>query len=649
MAEFSETYINVKRDAVSRLKLTFARIAGSGQCCHSRRSRGVGFMHEDMETLSGSLSPFRILLTVLLIVFAAEFSVMLVMPKLAPRSTEAAIMGLVDASLLTLCTAPVLWWVIIGPLRRTTLAACLRESSIVRTAADGIITIDDAGVVRSFSSAAQHIFGYAGEQVIGKPLTMLMPTSITAEHEKALRRYLEQRSPNVTGRSIETVGLRKDGVEIPLAVSISGVRVGGQLALTGIVRDLTDARRAEAELKARAAQQSAVAELGRRALAGIDLSILLIDAVEMISQTLGVRHCILHELEPNSKRLLCRAATGFDEQDISGNPTCRNECRQVGCDLLADDLAFNELIGPQTKCGTLCWLRDRDLVDGTSLVIQGYDKPFGVLGVYTTRPRSFTKDEKHFLRSTANVITIALTRHRTELDRQERATLRAEQMAAVAQVATGVAHEIRNPLTSIKMLVQSNEAQLRSHGLPSEDLQLIEQEIRRMERSLNEFIDYARPAKSERRQLDLNEIAQGTIALIGGRARRRNVEMRFVPSNPSITVEADEGQLQQLFLNLSLNALDAMPRGGVLRLEINTSEGSDAVLSVRDTGPGIAAEVIDRMFEPFVTTKETGLGLGLIVCRRIAEDHGGTLFGHNESPQGACFELRMPGAPNKHH
>ena len=147
--------------------------------------------------------------------------------------------------------------------------------------------------------------------------------------------------------------------------------------------------------------------------------------------------------------------------------------------------------------------------------------------------------------------------------------------------------------------------------------------------------------------LDLNEIAQSTIALIGGRAREQNVEIRFVSSNPSITVEADKGQLQQLLLNLSLNALDAMPRGGVLRLEINTSEGSDAVVSVRDTGPGIAAKVLDRMFEPFVTTKETGLGLGLIVCRRIAEDHGGTLSGRNESPQGACFELRMPVAPKR--
>jgi signal transduction histidine kinase len=230
------------------------------------------------------------------------------------------------------------------------------------------------------------------------------------------------------------------------------------------------------------------------------------------------------------------------------------------------------------------------------------------------------------------------------LQQREHEVLRAEQMAAVGQLAAGVAHELRNPLTAVKMLVQSSREDLAGRGLPAEDLQIIEKEIRRLESSLQTFLDFARPPRMERRAVNVSEVVEEALALISGRAKKQDVSVDFDPPAPEISLHADPDQLRQLLLNLIMNALDAMPQGGALTLRARLAKDNQLELQVRDTGPGVSAEVMPRLFEPFVSGKETGLGLGLVVSRRIAEAHGGSLTGENLPGQGACFTLRLPAA-----
>jgi len=229
-----------------------------------------------------------------------------------------------------------------------------------------------------------------------------------------------------------------------------------------------------------------------------------------------------------------------------------------------------------------------------------------------------------------------------KLQQREREVLRAEQLAALGQLAAGVAHEIRNPLTSIKLLVQTLREEFEARGTPAEDLQVIELEIRRMERCLQTFLDFARPPKPDCQPLDLAVPISQTLALIAGRARKQDVTLEFTPPPAPILVTADADQLQQLLVNLTLNALDAMPRGGRLRIELRELATGQVELMVRDTGPGIAAKLLPNLFLPFVSTKETGLGLGLVTSRRIAEMHDGNLHAANMPAGGACFTLRMP-------
>lgn len=224
---------------------------------------------------------------------------------------------------------------------------------------------------------------------------------------------------------------------------------------------------------------------------------------------------------------------------------------------------------------------------------------------------------------------------------RETEALRAQQMATLAQLATGVAHEIRNPLTSIKMLIQVNRSKFSDEGLPTDDLELVEQEIRRMERSVNSLLDYARPEQGERLVFPIQSVVRKAVQLLEGRCQSGRVKLSVECDDVPLLVDGDPSQIQQLLLNLSLNSLDAMPGGG--ELTIRTIATDDEVeLSVIDTGEGIRDDMLAKLFTPFSTSKPAGVGLGLGICRRIAISHDGTLTGTNRATGGAEFKLVLP-------
>jgi signal transduction histidine kinase len=245
------------------------------------------------------------------------------------------------------------------------------------------------------------------------------------------------------------------------------------------------------------------------------------------------------------------------------------------------------------------------------------------------------------------------------LQQSQQEVLRSEQLAAVGQLAAGVAHELRNPLQSMQLLIQSAVAEGDAGCLKGRDLAVLQEAVDRVKRSVQAFLDFARPPALEKHLLDLGEISRQTAELVAARARRQGVRLHCeIPAVP-VVVEADPDQMRQLVLNLLLNALDALPeRGDVsvrlrdLRRDAETaapaadSETPAAWVSleVADDGCGLPAELGKRIFEPFVTTKDTGMGLGLAICRRIIEAHGGELQAADRSPRGAVFTVRLPAA-----
>jgi two-component system sensor histidine kinase HydH len=228
------------------------------------------------------------------------------------------------------------------------------------------------------------------------------------------------------------------------------------------------------------------------------------------------------------------------------------------------------------------------------------------------------------------------------LQQREREVLRAEQLAAVGQLAAGVGHEIRNPLTAIKMLVQTAIADGSPAALTKEDLSVIEEEVRRIEHSLKTFLDFARPPKVERQPVDLLDVLRAVTGIIRGRVERQKVTVSIDSPDAPVMLTADPGQLRQVFLNLCLNALDAMPTGGDLRIRVRAPDNESVAVEVSDTGLGIHSTMMPRLFTPFASSKDTGLGLGLVISKRIVEDHGGGIDAANRPGRGAIFFVKLP-------
>jgi signal transduction histidine kinase len=224
----------------------------------------------------------------------------------------------------------------------------------------------------------------------------------------------------------------------------------------------------------------------------------------------------------------------------------------------------------------------------------------------------------------------------------QREMLRAEQLAAVGQLAAGVAHEVRNPLTSVKLLV---EVALRSENrkpLTLDDLRVIHREVDRLEQTAQGLLDFARPPAPHRSACDLRGLVTQAAALIQARARQQRVEIDLHLPEHEVVENVDPGQFRTVLINLFLNALDAMPQGGRLEVRMEASPVTGVKVRVLDSGAGIAPEVERCLFTPFVSTKPTGTGLGLSISHRIVEEHGGKLIASNRPEGGACFEIALP-------
>jgi PAS domain S-box-containing protein len=503
---------------------------------------------------------------------------------------------------------------------------------LFETAPDGLVVVDLDGVVTHVNRKAEVLLGRGRDELVGTLLQAVVPDCTGGAYAGL--------PATGWGQPVDLVARRKDGEEFMVEATASHPgALGGRVLLA--LRDVTGRKREEEVLRARARQQALVAELGRRALTGIDLGQLMDEAVHVLASDLGVEYAKLLELLPDGTAVF-RAGVGWREGVVggttvelaAGTPAGRVVLDQAP--VLVEDLRTDDRFpGPSVA-------RDHGVVSSLAVPLYGQVRPLGVLGVHTTRRRRFSEADVHFVQAVANVVATAMERHRHEERLRERQMVRAEQMAAIGQVAAGVAHELRNPLTSIKGLVQVNLREATARGLPAEDLRVIEHEVRRMERTLQTFLDFARPPRPDRRRLDLADVVGRVYALVGGRARKQRAALRFPRPDGPAWVDGDRDQLQQLLLNLVLNALDAMPHGGVVEVELRPPRDGYVELLVRDTGPGIAPHILPKVFETFVSGKETGVGLGLPVSRRIAEDHGGGLTAYNLPAGGACFALRLP-------
>ncbi len=227
--------------------------------------------------------------------------------------------------------------------------------------------------------------------------------------------------------------------------------------------------------------------------------------------------------------------------------------------------------------------------------------------------------------------------------------LQAEHLATMGELAAGVAHEIRNPLAGIAGAIEIISKDVPLDHPDREILDDLRQEVRRIEKVLNDLLAYARPKAPQFGMADLKETVARTLQFARQQIGSKNVEFSIQIPSPLPRFRMDPEQLQQVLLNLVLNGIQALDQEGKITLQAKVLSGSGTPnrpnyveVSVSDTGGGIPRDLMEKIFRPFYTTKRGGTGLGLSLCRRIISQHGGTLTAESEVNKGSRFIIRLP-------
>jgi len=246
-------------------------------------------------------------------------------------------------------------------------------------------------------------------------------------------------------------------------------------------------------------------------------------------------------------------------------------------------------------------------------------------------------------------MVILVSKDITERLEMEKKLIRSDQMAIVGQMASGLAHELKNPLAGIGAAIQIIYQDMKENDPNREIFAEIQHQIMRMNRTLSDLLSFAKPRKPSLFECDINSLVTRSVTLIEPKAKSQGISIHLGLSRDLPSVRVDPDMIQQALLNMCLNAIQAQPDGGKIFIKtFSRNHGEDFVgIAVKDQGPGMSPEVLQKIFDPFFTTKHTGTGLGLTICEQIIEEHKGVLTVTSEEGKGTTCEVVLPVASDE--
>jgi signal transduction histidine kinase len=319
-------------------------------------------------------------------------------------------------------------------------------------------------------------------------------------------------------------------------------------------------------------------------------------------------------------------------------------------------VAIRDLLGdPQFSNKQLA--RDREFASMISAPLRARDKIIGTIRLYTGEPRDFTVEDQKLLAAVAAQAAVAienaglyreieqknreLSESYEQLRQTQRALVKKEKLALLGEMSATVSHEIRNPLTAVRGFAQRISRKVAGNNRVLEYCRLIVEEVDRLDRVIKDVLDFTRGLNLALEPTDLNALIHDTVQLLQEELVQNEIAMVPLLDLSLPRIPLDPAQIKQVLVNLIQNARQAMGREGTLTLA--TERQSDwAVLSVSDTGGGIAPAIMDRIWEPFFTTRSHGTGLGLALVRRIVEDHSGRVEVESRVGEGTTFRMFLP-------
>jgi signal transduction histidine kinase len=272
-----------------------------------------------------------------------------------------------------------------------------------------------------------------------------------------------------------------------------------------------------------------------------------------------------------------------------------------------------------------------------------------------SKAQEMLRDANERLEETVQKRTAALRAEIVERERIEKAKLEAERLlerqeklAVLGTLTAGIAHEVRNPLTSMKARLYTLDKHLAELPGARKQTEIIHSEIQRLERIVHDALSFARPENPRLEAVDLQTLLEEVFALMSASLEERGMHLQLERGS-GLCINADTGMLKQVIINLVRNAADAIDGAGNVTLRYRAAQPSDGesksesvAIEIEDTGKGIAPEIEKRLFDPFFTTKATGTGLGLSIAARMVEQHGGEIRYHTKLNQGTIFQILLP-------
>jgi PAS domain S-box-containing protein len=481
---------------------------------------------------------------------------------------------------------------------------------VVETASDAVVSIDDKGAIVFANLATATIFGYEPTELTRKPLTLLMPEYMRELHENGFQRYLVSGQRHINWQGTELTALRKNGEEFPIEVSFGEITTDSQRIFTGFIRDISKRRQVEQALRR---SEALLTESQRVSSTG---SFSWQVATDKITWSEQLYH--IYELEVGLPVTLDLIRTRVHPEDLTLYEKMVEQV-QNGCKdfewqyrLLMPDQSIKYLHAVVHRT------RDKD----------GQLEYIAAIQDVTARQRS---EE-------------AIDKVRSELARVSRLT-------TMGELAASIAHEVNQPLTAVTNNASACLRLLANRNLDPEVLRRVLEEIvgdgTRASAIIARIRAFIMKTPAQKRELDINEVIQEVLALAGHELQKKNVVVECQLSEIPPLVRADRIQLQQVLLNLIMNAIEAMTvvtdRPRMLRMQSQVDKSGDVLVAVRDSGTGLGPES-DGLFTPFFTTKGNGMGMGLAISRSLVEIHNGRLWAAPNSPHGAVFSFTLPAA-----
>jgi len=363
-----------------------------------------------------------------------------------------------------------------------------------------------------------------------------------------------------------------------------------------------------------------------------------------IKEACPVQRLALLTYDADTGKFKPAAASGIDDREIGPISFSR-------ASRLVKWLKVNEtFLHIPRQAGVLEYLsrRETDILEGLGIEVcfplMSMNRLIGILFVgHKQNQQTFSKQDFALISSFLPQTGIALENALLFKEQRERfrRMSRADRLATIGELAAGAAHEIRNPLTAIKSSLQYLEAK----GADETSRKLLAsaiQETRRIDEIVSALLSFSRPSEIHRVRHDLRETLEESLELISFQAKTQNVRLRKEFPDAPLPIQGDKSQLKQLFLNIFLNSIQAMPSGGEMKVEALVKDGRKAVVAVSDTGEGISEENLDRVFDPFFTTKKGGTGLGLSICYNIIKSHQGEIEIKSRAGQGTTTLISLP-------